>query len=59
MQNLYLNYRLLMGICKKKNKYFWKTGMGEIIKLTFGVGGGILLAWFVVMLIKYYPQIKG
>lgn len=32
--------------------------MGDIIKLILGVGGGILLAWLVVMLIKYYPQIK-
>ena len=33
--------------------------MGDIIKIALGVGGGILLAWFIVMLIKHYPQIKG
>lgn len=33
--------------------------MGDILKIALGVGGGILLAWFIVMLIKYYPQIKG
>tara|TARA_Y100000296_G_C4993378_1_gene166534 strand:+ start:359 stop:460 length:102 start_codon:yes stop_codon:yes gene_type:complete len=32
--------------------------MGEVVKLIFGVGGGILLAWLIVMLVKYYPQIK-
>lgn len=31
----------------------------EILTIAIGVGGGILLAWLIVMLIKYYPQIKG
>ena len=29
----------------------------EIITIALGVGVGIVLAWFIVMLVKHYPQL--